>query len=267
MTSTVPARPGDPGQEMPPLRRIVAELGLRSEGEGTTRRGEADVIPELCLPGTSLLRTSVLATWADVLAGTVAGQAKRPRVTVTLELEVQVRRAPRVGERVEIVATAIKIGRTVTVCETRFLDGRTGELTALSHASFVVSPNPLHVFPDGFPKVLPTGPRLTVPLAERVGRTITKPGEVEVPRRPDGLNASGAIQGGIVAFAAEEAVLSLLAEPVALSSLNVRYLRQISTGPARATARLHGAFADVDIADAGADRLATLATARLPGSL
>ncbi|EFC86405.1 hotdog domain-containing protein [Parafrankia sp. EUN1f] len=271
MTSTAPAGPADPapdeaatGTDAQPRRHIVAELGMQTSGEGTTRRGQAEVRPEVCLPGTSLLRTSVLATWADVLAGAVAAQARFPRISVTLELEVQVRRTPRVGDRVEAVATAVKIGQTVTVCETRFFDGRTGELAALSYASFVVSPNPAHVFPAGFPKLSSASTVLTEPLADRVGRTVTKPGEIEMPRRLDGLNSSGAIQGGLVAFAAEEAVLSLLDKPAELLSLNVRYLRPIATGPARATAHLHGGFADVEITDAGTGKLTTLVTARLP---
>ncbi|MCK9927475.1 hypothetical protein MXD62_09875, partial [Frankia sp. Mgl5] len=66
---------------------------------------------------------------------------------------------------------------------------------------------------------LPEGPfRLPVPLAERVGSVVVAPGTVEVPRRADGLNAGGAIQGGLVAFAAEEAATSSTQGPTALTS-------------------------------------------------
>jgi hypothetical protein len=40
------------------------------------------------VPGTSRLRTSILATWADNLAGLLAVYAMAPRVPVTLDLDV-----------------------------------------------------------------------------------------------------------------------------------------------------------------------------------
>lgn len=249
----------------PPGRHIVAELGLRVEVAGADRHGFAEIVPAMCVPGTSLARTSVLATFADVIAGTVAGQAVHPRIPLTLDLELQLHGPVRAGDRLELVSTPVKTGRTVTVCETTFRNTRTGDLTATSFASFIASPNPAHVFADGFPRVLHVPDPLRVPLAERIGSARLAPGTAEVPKRPDGLNASGAIQGGIVAFAAEEAVLSLLDHPTALSSLTVRYLRPVSTGPGRATAEVHGRAATVRIVDAGTGKLCTLATARLPG--
>ena len=57
-----------------------------------------------------------------------------------------------------------------------------------------------------------------------------------MPRRPDGLNAVGAIQGGLAAVALEEAVTSLAPTPATSSSLVVRYLRPVMQGPAVAVA-------------------------------
>lgn len=246
-----------------PTSHIVTELGLHLTGGDGALHAHAEVSPHVCVPGTSTLRTSVLATWADVLAGTVAGDALNPRIPLTLDLEVQLRAQAHRGDRISAVASLLKVGRTVLVCETRFRDQATGAPVALALVSFIASPNPLHVFPDGFPRTWGTPGALIRPLAERVGARAVAAGTVEVPRRPDGLNASGAIQGGLVAFAAEEAASSLAAGPVVAEALNVRYLRPISTGPARAVAEGDSRFAAVHITDVGAGKLSTVATVRL----
>jgi acyl-coenzyme A thioesterase PaaI-like protein len=245
---------------------IIAELGLQTAADGPAVRGRADVMPEVCVPGTAALRTSVLATWADVLTGTVAGQAMSPRIPLTLDLEVQLQRGARRGDQIGADATALKIGRTIVVCETTFRDETTNAPVAVAHASFIASPDPRHVFPSGFPRMSYPNGRLTRPLADRIGGRTVAPGTVEVPKRPDGLNASDAIQGGIVAFAVEEAAMSLVEEPVVIEALNLRYLRQISKGPARAVADLHGRLAVVHVTDAGTGKLCAVGTARLTGS-
>jgi acyl-coenzyme A thioesterase PaaI-like protein len=243
---------------------ILAELGLRTAVDGPAVRGRAEVVPELCVPGTSTLRTSVLATWADIVTGSVAGQAMNPRIPLTLDLEVQLQRGAGCGDQVGLEATALKVGRTVVVCETRFWDEASGAPVAVAHASFIASPDPQHVFPSGFPSLVNMDGRLTEPLADRIGSTTVVPGTVEVPRRPDGLNASGAIQGGLVAFAAEEAAMSLVPRPVAVEALNVRYLRPFSIGPARAVAEQHDDhLAVLHITDVGAEKLSALATTRV----
>ncbi|WP_238430170.1 PaaI family thioesterase [Frankia nepalensis] len=262
------------GSPIPPARvadhdgapisgHIIAELGLSMTDDGSGLRGDAEVTPEMCVPGTATLRTSVLATWADVLAGTVAAQTLDPRIPLTLDLEVQLHAGARAGDRVRAVTTAIKIGQTVLVYETRFLNETSGALVAVVHISFIASPNPQHVFAEGFPRVVNLNGRLALPLAERIGARIVAPGTAEVPRRPDGLNAAGAIQGGLVAVGAEEAAMSLADRPVVLESLTVRYLRPIMIGPARAVAEGHGSLAVIHTTDAGTGKLSIVTTARL----
>jgi acyl-coenzyme A thioesterase PaaI-like protein len=246
-----------------PVSHVVAELGLRTVADGPAIHGSAAVVPELCAPGTSLLRTSVLAIWADILTGYVAGQALNPRIPVTLDLEVQLHRSARIGDQVSAEATALKVGRTVVVCETRFRNETSGELVALAHVSFVASPDPAHVFPGGFPSLARLDGRLTVPLAERIGLRTVAAGTVEMPRRPGALNAVGAIQGGLVAVSAEEAAMSLVERPGVLSAFSLRYLRGVATGPARAVAKEHGGFSVVHVTDAGSGKLCILATTRL----
>ena len=70
MTSTVE------GEEAAPARRhVLQELGWdvapSEEGDGRML-GSAVVVPEMHVPGTSHLRTSILAAWADVVAGYLA---------------------------------------------------------------------------------------------------------------------------------------------------------------------------------------------------
>ncbi|MEX5713648.1 thioesterase, partial [Parafrankia sp. FMc6] len=54
------------------VRHIVMELALGFSVDGGITTGHADVFAELCVPGATALRTSVLATWADIVTGTLA---------------------------------------------------------------------------------------------------------------------------------------------------------------------------------------------------
>ena len=245
------------------IKSVVAELGIESEVHEGLVIGRSEVVQEACVPGTDILRTSVIGTWADVIAGIIAGYAIDPRIPLTLDLEVHIINPARVGMRISSEATPVKIGRTVTVCEAAFREEQSGEPLAVSICSFIASPDPSHVFPGGFPLLEGMNQRLTQPLAERIGSRTIGPGLVEVPHRPDGLNASGAIQGGLVAFAAEEAALSLSEEPAIVESLNLRYLRPFSMGPARAVASRDGATSIVRLTDVGAGKLGAIATIRL----
>ena len=242
---------------------IIAELGLHTTFEHGGVTGRAEVVPEACVPGTDVLRTSVLATWADVVTGYAAGHAVEPRIPLTLDLEVQVLEPPRAGSTVVSKGTVTKLGRTVVVTETPFVDEATGKLLAISFVTFVPSPNPDHVFEGGsFPESPFTVGRLREPLAERAGARVLEPGVVEMARRPDGLNATGAIQGGLVALAAEEAASSLADEPVLLHAFQLRYLRPFSIGPARAEAGGTADFSVVRLTDLGTGKPSATATAR-----
>lgn len=249
---------------MTKVRHIVAELGLTVAVDGPTATGQALVVPELCIPGTDALRTSVIATWADVITGTLCILALAPRIPLTLDLEVQVLEPPTAGDTVTMESTIVKQGRTVQVCEARFHVAGSSAPAALAVASFIASPDPSHVFPPDFRPPLDRNPgRLRTPLAERANCTVLAPGVAEVPWQPDGLNAAGGIQGGLLTLAAEQAAASLGTAPVFLRSLTFRYLRQFTVGPARATAQRYGSTCLVRLADAGADRLGGLATAHL----
>src|SRR5580698_4495605 len=69
-------------------RHVLRDLGWAVFRDGDNQHGAATVSPEMHVPGTSHLRTSILVTWADVLAGYLAMDVFSPRVPVTLELDV-----------------------------------------------------------------------------------------------------------------------------------------------------------------------------------
>src|SRR6478609_7859954 len=101
--------------DIPTMRdSVVSEIGLAGVWEGDVVRGRGEVVPEICIPGTPILRTSVVATWADVVTGAVAGRSITPRIPLTLDLEVQIHQPARLGDRLVIEASALKVGRTVT---------------------------------------------------------------------------------------------------------------------------------------------------------
>ena len=242
---------------------IVAELGLRTTLQGETTHGVARVVDEACVPGTSTLRTSVLATWADIVTGAVAGTSIDPRIPLTLDLEVQLHRLVPSGVELRLEAEPVKVGRRIILTEVRICDAASDETFGMALVSFVASPNPEHVFEGGFPKLANLEGRLAVPLAERIGGTVVEPGTFDLPRRPDGQNASGGIQGGIIVFGAEEAARSLFDTPSVATSLTVRYLRPFTNGPARCVAEVHGSLAVVRLTDLVTGKIGAFVTMRL----
>jgi acyl-coenzyme A thioesterase PaaI-like protein len=250
----------EPPTPSPLHSAAVRELGLQTRAEGDAVVGSAPITPEMWIPGTSVLRPSVLAVWADTVAGLLACFTQLPRIPVTLDLDVHLFHQPVGLGEIEVAASLVKAGQRIVV--TRIDLSLDGEALGVAGASFMVSPDPDHVAPEGF-EVTSKGPRqhLASPFADRAGVVHVAPGVAEVPRRLETMNATGSIQGGLVALAIEEAVLA--AEPATvLTSLTLRYLRPYRQGPARATVELRDGLAVAEITDAGADKLASTATAR-----
>ena len=264
MTTTVE------GEEAAPARRhVLQELGwdVQPPGDEDGRMtGAAVVLPEMYAPGTEHLRTSILAAWADVVAGYLAVQTVGPRVPVTLELDVHLYRpAPGSGE-VRGEGKVIKSGRSVFVAGVDFLD-ETGEQFGFAAASFMASPDEsLRIAPLGARSPLGTGERLTVPFAERAGCERRSPGVAALGHSDEVLNASNTINGGLIALAAEEAVLSLSPPGESLASLDLRYLQPARVGPVVATAEVRHGLGRVEVRDEGNEnRLCVAATTRTFG--
>ncbi len=83
-----------------------------------------------------------------------------------------------------------------------------------------------------------------------------------LPRTDDNLNAAGTLNGGLIALVVEEAALSLT-PGATLSSMALRYLRPVRTGPAVATAEVRAGLGRVEVRDEGDDRAAVAATTRV----
>lgn len=241
---------------------MLRELGFGVFRSGGTLVGTGEVRPPMHVPGTRHLRTAVLVTWLDMLAGLLAAEMVAPRVPVTVELDVHLHRpAPGAGP-LHGTGRSLKAGRSVFVARVDFSDDQ-GTPVATGAASFMVSPDLSVRLPEDLSIDVPaTGELLSVPLAERAGCERRRPGVAWLPRSEDGLNAAQTVNGGLLALVAEEAVLGLV-PGATIASMAMRYLQPVRRGPAVATARLAGEVATVEVRDAGAgERLAVMATAR-----
>jgi acyl-coenzyme A thioesterase PaaI-like protein len=255
----------DQGPEGPDRQRhILRELGFSLVRSGDELHGTALVVPEMWVPGTEHLRTSILAAWTDHAAGLLAVDVLAPRVPVTLELDVHLYQAAPGRGRLHAVARAVKAGRVVTVLTVDLTDDG-GEPVGVGTASFMAAPDPgLTMPPDAVSlgQVWAEDQRLRVPFAERARCERRAPGVAVLPRTADGLNASRTLNGGLVALTIEEAALSLT-PGTTLASMAMRYLRPVRVGPAVAGATVRSGLGQVQVRDAGSDdRLAVVATTR-----
>jgi acyl-coenzyme A thioesterase PaaI-like protein len=247
---------------MPRRHHLLQELGFVIRPDGDELIGTASVTPFMHVPGAGCLRTSILATWADMLCGLLAMRDLTDRVSVTLDLEVHLYRPASAAGTVTAVARPVRTGRSVLVGEVEFADDG-GETFGFAAGAFMAAPDTT-LTPPRPPRfdLPPLDVRLSMPLADRAGCKRQAPGIAVLHRSEDGLNAAKTMHGGLIALAAEESVLSL-APGGALSSLTVRYLQPVRVGPAVATSTVRDGLGRVELRDAGNDdRLAVTATAR-----
>ena len=157
-----------------------------------------------------MVRASIFATWTDIAAGYLALDAFAPRVPTTLELDVHLHQHPGEFETVHAVSRLIKSGRSVMVAMVDFSD-ETGRNVAFGTASFMPVPDVTMRIPPEHEALRaerrPAG-RLRRPFAERAGCVRQSPGVAVLPRSEDGLNSSKTVNGGLIALAVEESVLS-----------------------------------------------------------
>jgi acyl-coenzyme A thioesterase PaaI-like protein len=245
-------------------RHIMRDLGFGVVAADDEMHGSASVVAEMLVPGTDALRTSILAAWADVIAGHVAIGLFDPGVPVTLDLDVHLHRPAIDLHEVGMAARTQKSGRSVSVLSIDIAGD--GEPIGFAHATFMAAPNPSLRMPtvvrdEGL--LRPHPPRLEVPFAERAGCARGAPGVASLPMRPDGLNASGTLNGGLLALAVEEAALSADGDGALLASMSMRYTQPVRIGPAVARAEVRDGLGNVVVRDAGRDdRLAVIATTR-----
>ncbi len=246
-------------------RHVLSELGFSVHRAGDGLTGSAAIVPQMWVPGTAALRTSILAIWADTLTGLLSVDVIRPRVPVTLQLEVHVYRPLIDVFEIRAEARRVKQGKTVVVSAVDFFDECQVPL-ATATGLFMVNADPSVTLPPGMDIVESLaearGP-LQMDFAELVGCRRTEPGRVSLDRRADGLNASGTVNGGLLALLVEEAALSAQEPRTSLAMMTLRYLRPVRLGPAAATAVVSGGLAEVTVVDHGrGDSPAMLATTR-----
>src|SRR4051794_5556770 len=233
---------------------------------GDALHGRVEVTPQMHVPGTSILRTSILAAFTDLLAGLLAGRVMGPRVPVTLDLAIDLYRPPVEVAKVVGVGRTVKAGRTVFVGQVDFVAD--GQPLATASATFMPVPDESLRLPESallLERTQNETMRLEQPFADRAGCVRQEPGVALLVRSDDGLNSSNTINGGLIALVVEEAVLS--AAPGATpASLAMRYLRPARVGPLVATTSLHNGVARVDVRDSGSDdRLVVTAATRMFG--
>jgi acyl-coenzyme A thioesterase PaaI-like protein len=248
-------------------RHVLQDLGWEVVRSEDGLHGTASVVAEMHVPGTAHLRTSILAAWADVLAGHLAVDTISPRVPVTLELDVHLYR-PAPGEGiVRGEGRIVKAGRSVIVASVDFSTGD-GEPFAFAAASFMPAPDERLTFtvPPRAEHTPPARTRLAVPFAERAGCERIAAGVAELGHSDDKLNSSNTLNGGVIALAAEEAMLSLV-PGATVSSLDMRYLQPARVGPVVARADVREGLGRVEVRDEGnEDRLCVVATSRFFGA-
>ena len=247
------------------MRSVIAELGMVIRRDGNELVTTLSISDGMKIPGTDILRLSVVAIWADSVLGMLAISDLAPRVPATVELDVQLVKPITARGTIISRACAVKIGKTICEFAIDFRD-ESGTALGYGHGLFMATPNPEFTLPPGDWAVkgfTHPMPGLTQPITERIQCARAEPGVASLQWSRDTQNATRAINGGIMTVAIEEAVLSAAAPGQSLSSMMVTYQRSIRTGPAIARATVEGCLGRVEVIDAEKNALAVLATTQL----
>ena len=267
----------DAPHEYPPAHHILRDLRLTVEHrpDGTST-GWMPANPHLCNPSGSP-RAGVLAILVDVVGGGLAAVAARPDWIATADLTLHLIPRPVTGE-IEAVGRVLRQGRTTVVVEVLLHDAA-GASLGIATMSFAVLPRRAeNLSVDQVDRVnrmtmATTGSGLAEPFRGKVRLTVVDAaaGTVELPLSDYVANSLGAIQGGMMAAAADAAAEQALADacggPVETCDLQITYLALAKAGPVRTNTRVLAATtkagtARVEIVDCGSDnRLTTLARA------
>jgi len=240
-----------------PFGFVLSDDGLDMTGDA----GVTDMLrPERSVP-LGPPRVSVLATIADCMAGIPACLVTAPSLAVTLDIAVKMVE-DRCGDLLDVAGEIVKRGRSTVAGEVRFTDAQSKDLVAISYVTFMASARPQDMAPPLLRGMRTTG-SMPIAFPEFVGVRHVSAGVAEVDLVPFVMQASGSLQGGIVALIGEIAAESLARSTVI--DLDVRYLSAVRVGPGRATALFLGAdLVRVEVRDTGSDnRLAALIFARM----
>jgi acyl-coenzyme A thioesterase PaaI-like protein len=242
---------------------FLHDIAFSYHVEGDVAIGELEVDEELRIPGTRMVRPSILGTVADVVAGGVANRLSMPRIPLTVDLTVHSFGGVTV-DVLTMVGRALKAGRSTILTEVTFFERGAERPVALSHATFLPSPNAADEM-EFVGSQEPRPSRLSGSFSEQMGIRVVRPGLTELDRVEYVMQPTGTIQGGAIAMMAEVAAETLTGAPVL--DLDVRFASAIRVGPGRASAELVApGLVRVEVHDPGnGDRLATVALAKSAG--
>ncbi len=258
---------------------FLRTMGLEYRLDEGTAWGRA-ALTDYLMAGPGWPSVSVLLTYADVLIGVSASTRTAPRISITSSLSVHLAGPVASGTEIEMRCHITRAGRTVTVGETTVY-GSGGAVAAAAVGTFQASPRPQDVVPDAFGRLDGSGHVVSdhPTLADHVGLEVVRPGLARIALRPDLVNGTESLQGGLVALLGEVAAQSAAAAamgptggsgdartgPLAVvDSLEVHYLAAARVGPFLAQADAVGPHLwRVVITDPGMDdRVASLIVAR-----
>jgi acyl-coenzyme A thioesterase PaaI-like protein len=266
-----------PLQDYPPAQHILRDLRLtvehRPDGSST---GWMPASPHISNPSGSP-RAGVLAILVDVVGGGLAAVAARPDWIATADLTLHLTPRPVIDE-IQAHGRVLRQGRTTVVVEVSLRDGA-GAPLGLATMSFAVLPRRAeNLSVDQADRVSRStmateDSGFVAPFHERVELIVIEAtdGGIELPLSDYVANSMGAIQGGMVAAAADAAAEHALRDacggPVETVDLQITYLALAKVGPIRTRTRVLSAkpefgSAHVEIVDTGAaERLTTVARA------
>lgn len=264
-------------ESYPPTHHILSDLGLQIDRRSGQLEVRLPVTPHV-LDARGGLRAGILGVAFDVFAGNLAVDAARPDWALTSELALH-RLSPVEKGTLRVTGRTLRAGRTQLVIEAFARSDPGGEEPcALGHIGFTrvtrradtpespSDPPDVYNFGDG-------SASLAQPLLDALGVNpigVTA-GRLELPLTPYVRNSVGGLQGGavvsLVDAAATAAADALLAAPVSVEDLAVRFLALARGGPVRSRVTTlrqsdDAALLRVALHDAGqGDRLVTVATA------
>jgi uncharacterized protein (TIGR00369 family) len=264
-----------PAEAYPPPDHILRDLRLSVEHrpDGTSSAW-IPVTPHVCNPSGSP-HAGVLAILVDVVGGGLAAVAVRPDWIATADLTLHLVPGAVTGE-IEARGRVVRQGRTTVVVEV-VLGASDGASLGIATMSFAVLPHRAeNLSIDQVERVnrmtmAMNGSGLRDAFHDRVQLAVVDAaaGAIELPRTDYVLNSMGAVQGGIVAAAADAAAAAAIGHACGAAvesvDLQITYLALAKLGPIRTrstvlSATEHFGSAHVEIVDTGAgDRLTTVA--------
>lgn len=233
------------------LRMLAVSLG--SEGDHVT--ATAPVRPELFAPGTRRIRTALLLTMVDLVAGHTPDVPLAP----TVDIRVQVTDPTPTRGTVLLRCRPLRVGARMVVSETRLYAGDEPIPFAFALSTFLRTP----IGPGAAHGERPIPPMPVGSFDEFLGARVVDAQRLELqPHERLDNGHVGTVQGGVQSFLAELAAEHALGNGRRLvaSDLEIRYLSRLTEGPLAATVETlpttQATMARVRLTDAGAgDRL------------